>query len=796
MGPLVLNPNVVITPVDVLPETLRNNLGGLGNDRIVSHKGSRSRSLRIGQEAAAFIEKFRRPVTFVEAILAHCSDSEADPERILEAVYPLVASFRSEGLLVDPADATVRLNAKLFLDGATVQGVTILECVRALADTEVYKGVRSDGTLVALKFLRSDAPHFVLEAFEHERCVLRYLSGKGIPGIPKLLSDGVAEAGVFMVLEWCEGRTADEVAFGKHIDRRGRSMVARNFLRLCCDLHAAGVWHGDVQPRNVIVTATNDVFLLDYGGATLVGTTPAPCRVGMLPYYEPELAITFVHGRSPATVTAKGEQYNIAALVYAILTGSSCLPLALETDVALKQIIEQAPRTMQEVGIHWMSLEEVLHRALSKDPDQRFGSLGEFACRLCEILDEADSGVASFGTPSARALVADPDRTHREPHVEDCSRHIVDRYGLRSITIRNGLSKGPRASLYYGAAGIAYALFRLSILEQNAELLAAADVWITRAICDRHEQKAFFDDEVGMKRGMSGPYSLFNSSTGLFLLNAWIRHSSNDQAGRDRSIRCFVEELRASPERIGHPLDLMNGSVGLLLGCALLLPICISETVRKELLSVGAEVEARVRAEVEEAFTPPFGPNNPYLGLAHGRAGALFSLLQWSEACQRSMDERIAFHLEQLLALSSVTDAGRSWPVEHSRPSSRWTGWCHGSAGHILLWSAAWRSSLNEAYLNTAVQAAEYLWNARAGSGSSLCCGLSGAAMSFAQLADITSNNEWRRRGAVLIRLALSANRPSETPDSLFRGELGVWLAAVELSNTRSSVWPLCGFPC
>lgn len=796
LGPLVLNPNVVISPVSALPEVLRMGMEGSDEDRIVSQRGSRTRSQRISQDAAAFIERFRKPVTLVEAVLSHCADLDSDPEETLEGVYPLFASFRSEGLLVDPNDDAVRLCERLFDDGALVHGYRILECVRPLADTEVYKAVRPDGTTVALKLLRSDAPRFVREAFVHEWKVLHYIAERNIAPIPGLIGGSVEEPEMFMVLEWREGRTADEVAFRTQRDATERSRIARNLVNAFCALHAVGVWHGDVQPRNILIGEDGVVSLLDFGGATLVGANPAPARVGMLPYYEPELARSFLLEQPPAPVSERGEQYNVAALVYAILTGSSCLPLALETDRALRQIVEHTPRSLQDTGITWPELETVLHKALSKDPDQRFVSLDEFAHRLFAVLDDAGPKMVRSVVPPFELPVVPLKRTGPDP-VEAGFRYIVTHYGLHGHITHVGLSRGPKASLYYGAAGIAYSLLRLSILSDDPGLLAAADVWITRAISMRKDPDAFFADEVGMKQGMAGPYSLFSSASGLFLVNAWIKHCGHDNGGRDRSILRFVDEAALALHRSDHQLDLMNGAAGLLFGCALLLPVCDQPAIRAQLLSLGERLAEKVRSELDGITVESEGPTNSYLGFAHGRSGALFALLKWADAASQPLCDRVDLHLNALLSHSTLSSAGRSWPVDVAIPGSEhWTGWCHGSAGHILLWLAAWRSSANKDHLLAAKQAGHYLWNARAGAGMSLCCGSSGAALSFAHLANCTGDDQWLSRGAELMSSAMSSKESPIAPDSLFRGHLGVCLAAVELAHPKSSVWPFCGFPC
>ena len=57
---------------------------------------------------------------------------------------------------------------------------------------------------------------------------------------------------------------------------------------------------------------------------------------------------------------------------------------------------------------------------------------------------------------------------------------MLERVGFDGPLVLGGLPQAPTSSLNYGAAGIAYALYRLASVRDDPVLLALADLWVTR----------------------------------------------------------------------------------------------------------------------------------------------------------------------------------------------------------------------------------------------------------------------------------------------------------------------------
>ena len=117
----------------------------------------------------------------------------------------------------------------------------------------------------------------------------------------------------------------------------------------------------------MLVDADGAVTIIDYGFA---GAPGRAWRAGVDFFMEPELAAAQL-ARGSAPLTARGEQYSLAALVQLLLTGAYTHDFSLDGEEMLHQLLEIPPRTPDG------ALGPVLARALAKVPEDRFGSVAE-----------------------------------------------------------------------------------------------------------------------------------------------------------------------------------------------------------------------------------------------------------------------------------------------------------------------------------------------------------------------------------------------------------------------------------
>lgn len=341
---------------------------------LVARRGSRTPPQLLSHEAMALLECFREPATLVEAVLAYCRLTGAEPMATLdEAFGVLVALTRSDVLVADgtaPADALRERHAI----GERVGPATITARVRVLRDSEIWRGVLDDGSPVVVKVVDDEqhGPGLV----RRELAALDALQGAVAP---RVVWRCESPTGGTIVLEEIDGESADLAALTA--DDAQRRLIALAVVDAYVVLHERRVLHGDIHPGNVLVQPDGRAVLIDFGLASVAGD-PAPRTVGG-EYVDPVAAAALRVDAAPPQVDAEAEQFAIAAMVYRLLTGAPPLDLACERPEALRLIAEERPRPFVGVGAApWPSVERVLRRAMATEPSRRYASVATFRAAL------------------------------------------------------------------------------------------------------------------------------------------------------------------------------------------------------------------------------------------------------------------------------------------------------------------------------------------------------------------------------------------------------------------------------
>ncbi len=586
------------------------------------------------------------------------------------------------------------------------------------------------------------------------------LRGAPDPVAPRLLAAGRWQERRFLLLEWCAGVDAQTAA--AEARERGGGAGRAAVLALCravagayAALHRQGVLHGDVHPRNVLVSACGGVRLIDLGLAGWRGGPAglaAPGRGGVAFYLEPEYAAALLAGKTPPAVSAAGEQYAVAVLLYLLAAGAHYLDFSLERETMLRQIAELPPRAFAERGAGaWPELEAVLGRALAKAPVDRFPSLAALAAAL-----QAVPVVATVAPPpmtiAAGSAASLATALRRPGPAAELLAEVLARVRPGGRLWESGLPEAPFASVQLGAAGVALALYRMALAREDAELLSQADLWAARAASAEDgdgaaADPAFYNTRLDITPETVGRASLLHTAPGVRCTAALIANALDDRAGAARATAAFVAAAR---QPCPSP-DLALGRSGLLLGGALLLDALAGaggadagavaeveveavagagaldrspaasrlskdgpqpqepppatpqpQAPLPDLLALGDELLAGIWRQIDPL--PPLAacPEAPNLGMAHGWAGYLYATLRWCRAAARPLPAGLATRLGELADTAESWGRGARWRW-HGQPlaeghglaapaAPRWmAGWCNGSAGMVHLWTLASR---------------------------------------------------------------------------------------------------------
>ena len=251
---------------------------------------------------------------------------------------------------------------------------------------------------VAIKILAdryTRDPGFV-ERFRREATAAAGLSH---PNIVSIYDRGEAEGTYYIAMEYIEGPTLKEEITERaplpEAEAVGYAVQALQALEFA---HRRGVIHRDIKPHNMMLTPDGLLKVTDFGIARAtneVEMTEVGSIVGTAQYLSPEQA----RGHS---VGPQSDIYSMGVVLYEMLTGEVPFTGSSAVEIAMKQVNEppQPPSSKNRLITH--GLEQVVMRALAKDPALRFHSAREMA----DELERTRRGLAvSQDTAQATAVI-------------------------------------------------------------------------------------------------------------------------------------------------------------------------------------------------------------------------------------------------------------------------------------------------------------------------------------------------------------------------------------------------------
>lgn len=772
--PHVLSPQVLLIPVSDLPAETIALLRPQPDDVALTLRGARKSSKILDADTARLLEYFRTPARIVDVVLRYSLEEELEPEAVLEAAYPTLEKLIRSGFLVPAGDPRAQPLTASLENGQQLGDFRILRLVRLLSDTEIYQAESPEGQLVAVKLARPESMELMRPVLQHEARVLQHLGGEVSP---HLLATGEAENGCdYLAMTWCLGEPPQVAEPRRKHSTEDLLALGNRILAAYTTLHRSGVLHGDVHPGNLLLGADNAVTVLDFGGARFIDplhdAKKLP-RFGLAYYYEPEYAQALLEGVASPPYGPAAEQFRVAALVYYLLTGHYYADFPLDREEMLKVIASATVTPLAERGLDVSpSLEAVLRRALSASPSARFPSLNAF--------EEAFARASQLPEQRQPAPVPSP--------AQELLDHVLVGAAPGGAWFEGGFPGVPVASVHYGASGLAHALYQIALHRESSELLALADIWLTRALERRHEPKAFYDADNRLTAETVGHIALFHTASGMFVVQALIAHAQGARSTRGRALDQFM----ASSRRDWDKVELSLGRAGTLLGCAQLYEAFAAE----ELLTFGKDVLREIWQTVDEYG--PIGSERELvnLGMSHGWAGVLYATLRFCSSTQTPFPTNLVSRLDQLAQEGETRGRGMRWrwltPADPPNFRGRYMpGWCNGSTGFVFLWSAAHQALQDPRWLKLAVAAGQNAWEGPWGAGH-LCCGRAGAAYAMLNLDRLTGDDVWRERARRLLSEAAQVSLRPELPHpaSLYKGELGPAVLAAQWSRLDQARMP------
>ncbi len=780
----VLADDVQILEIDELPSNIRQFVNHNNGDFIISRPNIRTPSKQVDKLAADLIKKFKIPTKIIDVIIAASRENCHDPEKLLDSAYPLLKSLRDSNILLPMDSELKQVISPMFKPGHMINNLRIIRSIQTQEDVDVYQAMSGNKKMVAFKIARNAEDFKTISSFEREKGILSYLDNKVNP---QLCEYGTYKDKPYVATEWFFGANTHDISEEYRVidligGRQKLLSVCIKIIRAFAHLHDLGVIHGDIHPRNILVNKEEQVILIDYGLARLEKEDELINnklqRAGVAFFLDPEYARANRCKQTIPMPSKKSEQYALSSLIYLMATGTHYINFSIEKNEMLRQIEEDPPDPFHENNVKsWPELEHVLFKALSKDPDNRFPTLKILEEKLQTIYqNEFDHRIDK----SSKAQTLNYNKSNNYVFFDDVIRHTKK--------LPDELNAGPIASVTFGAAGIAYSLCRLSCLKNDPELLSAADIFIHKAIFISDQYDAFFNKKLDLHPENVGQISFYYNIPGLHYVRAIICYALGDQFGLSSAIEDYVRSVKPPSDKI----DLNLGMAGALHGCSLLIDMAPSNNA---LLDFGNSLYFKICNIIESLEDINDCNSFSDLGIAHGWAGILYSLLSWCKKVEIIPSFHINDRLEQLAHQAEPWKRGLRWKsyVEKSNQNfgTYTSSWCTGTAGFVYLWTLAYKLSGKKSFLELAEGASWHVWEDESDIGD-LCCGLAGRSFSLLTFFKCSEDKIWLRRAAHLGKKASQAyDIGGDVRFSLFKGALGVFLLLEELNFPEKSLMPL-----
>jgi serine/threonine protein kinase len=216
------------------------------------------------------------------------------------------------------------------------------------------------------------------------------------PNIVRVLEFGIEEQTPFLVMDFAPHGTLRQ-SYPKGTLLPLPTVVS--FTRQVADAlqyaHDERVVHRDVKPENLLIGRRNEVLLSDFGIAIVTRRSHdlSPYNTaGTMPYMAPE--------QLRSEPCPASDQYSLGIVVYEWLCGLCPFRGSSDLEVA-KQHLSLSPQPLYEIEPSIPpTVDQVVRKALAKEPGERFASIQDFA----ETLEQASSSEDStaFAQPSLR----------------------------------------------------------------------------------------------------------------------------------------------------------------------------------------------------------------------------------------------------------------------------------------------------------------------------------------------------------------------------------------------------------
>jgi serine/threonine-protein kinase len=207
----------------------------------------------------------------------------------------------------------------------------------------------------------------------------------------------------FIAMQYVEGKNVRQLVAGRPLELKTALLIGVQVAEALAAAHSRGIIHRDIKSGNVMVTATGQVKVLDFGLAKLLDDTKA-VTAGIHRTELTEIGVPYGTATYAAPEQARGDRvdkradiFSLGVLLYEMLTGT--WPFRGKTTIDVRHaVIHDPPRPITELRSSAIPprLQNIVDKALEKEPRDRFQNMEDFRNDLRQVLQELDAGVSGF----------------------------------------------------------------------------------------------------------------------------------------------------------------------------------------------------------------------------------------------------------------------------------------------------------------------------------------------------------------------------------------------------------------
>ena len=216
----------------------------------------------------------------------------------------------------------------------------------------------------------------------------------------------------YIVMELIKGKTLKEIIVEDgRMGWKWSVKIAKQIAQALETAHRNNIIHRDIKPHNIIITEDGTAKVTDFGIAKAVSNstiTAFGTTIGSVHYFSPE------HARGGYT-DAKSDLYSLGVVLYEMVTGRVPFDADTPVSVALKHMQEKPVPPIELNPAIPQSLNDLILKAMEKDPNMRYSTATEVIEDLDKILKnpEAEVGVVDKSQARARRIQQEDNQTNQ-----------------------------------------------------------------------------------------------------------------------------------------------------------------------------------------------------------------------------------------------------------------------------------------------------------------------------------------------------------------------------------------------